>query len=57
MVPSETTSTKAWKLCTVCINYSLNKEVRGRNKMCIDEKKLRFILSDYDVKGRKSSPT
>ena len=57
MVPSETTSTKGWKLCTVYINYSLNKEVRRRNKMCIDEKKLRFILSDYDVKGRKSSPT
>ena len=27
----------------------------GQNKMCIDEKKLRFILSDYSFKGRESS--
>ena len=26
----------------------------GRNKMGIDKKKLRFILSDYGFKGRES---
>ena len=58
MVPSETTSTKAGKLC-ICINYFFQQArwLRGRNKMCIDEKKLRFILSDYSFKGRKSSPS
>ena len=58
MVPSETTSMKACKLCIVSINY-FSKQARWlkvQNKMCIDEKKLRFILSDYSFKGRKSSP-
>ena len=29
---------------------------KGQNKICINEKKLLFILSDYSFKGRESSP-
>ena len=57
MVPSETTSTKGCKLCIVCTNYFSQQArwLRGRDKMCIDENKLRFIFYDYSVKGRESS--
>ena len=51
MVPSETTST--CKLCIVCKGYS-SQQARWpgeRYKKSIDEKKLRFILSGYSLKG------
>ena len=57
MVLSETKSTRACKLCIVCINYFSQQVrwLRGRNKMCINEKKLRFLLSDYSFKRKESS--
>ena len=58
MVRFEPMSTKACKLCIVCINYFFQKArwLRERSKINVDEKKLHFILSDYSFKGRESSP-
>ena len=35
--------------------YQQARWLKGRNKMCLNEKKLRFVLSDYSFKGRESS--
>ena len=46
MTRSETTSTKAWKLCMFCIN-SFSQQARwpkGRNKMGIGGKKLFYFI-------------
>ena len=58
MIPSENTSTKACKLNIIYINWSSQQArcLRGWNKMFLDEKKLRFILSDYSFEGRESNP-
>ena len=42
----------------VCINYFCQQEryLRRQNMMCIYEKKQHFLLSDYSLKGRESSP-
>ena len=54
---SETTKMKTWNLCMVYISYISEQAwwLKGRNKICIDRKKIDFTLSGYSFKGRESS--